>query len=442
MKNYLLIASLMLAALTMGAQTDHAPLTAEERQEVVDSISTILQRAYVFEDIGQQIADLLRQNAAEGKYQSVTDPQAFAQMLTEDVRAINDDRHLRVGFNPEAIADRRQRVTPEDSLAGLARDRRRGQLDNHGFQEVKILDGNIGYLNLTGFYGVDEYSGATAAAAMNFLANTDALIIDLRSNCGGSPAMIQLLTSYLYDSERIHLNNFESRIQGEITQTWTLPYVPGKRRPDVDVYVLTSARTFSAAEEFSYNLRNLERATLVGEVTGGGAHPGCTMIATDRYTVWVPTGRAVNPISNTNWEGTGVQPHVEVPAPQALTKAKMLALEKLMKDSDGPSRFAYEWALDGLRAEHEPLKLDPATMKSCASSYGPRSIEYRDGQLYYSREGRPAYRMIPMKEDVFMFEEISYFRLNRIRDGDQVVAVLGMYDNGRTDRNERSERRP
>ena len=261
MKSYILLICFLLTVATAMSQEMDRPLTAEERSEVVDSISSILNRAYVFADVGEKIANHLRQKAMDGSYESISDPNQFAQLLTDDVRAINDDRHLRVGFSPEMIAERRNTVSPEDSIAFVERQRRNGQLSNHGFREVRVLEGNIGYLNLSGFYHVDEFSGATAEAAMNFLSNTDALIIDLRANGGGSPSMIQLITSYLYDSERVHLNNFYSRIEDDITQTWTLPYVPGKRRPDVDVYVLTSNRTFSAAEEFSYNLLNLKRAT-------------------------------------------------------------------------------------------------------------------------------------------------------------------------------------
>ena len=443
MKKYLLSVCLIMTLITGRAQDMDRPLTSEERTEVIDSISSILDRYYVFADVGRQIHDHLLQAAKEGKYDGVTDPNDFAQMLTEDVRAINDDRHLRVSFSPRAIAERRNRFTAQDSLDFLERRRRSGQISNHGFREVKILDGNIGYLNLSGFFHVNEYSGATAEAAMNFLSNTDALIIDLRQNGGGSPSMIQLITSYLFGSDRVHLNNFYSREDDEITQTWTLPYVPGTRRPDVDVYVLTSGRTFSAAEEFSYNLRNLERATLVGEVTGGGAHPGGTRIATERYTVWVPDGRAVNPISGTNWEGVGVKPHVEVPASEALVTAKILAIEKLIKSADDDqAKHAYEWALASLKAEQNPVSLDKATLKSYVGNYGPRTIKMMDGQLYYQREGNPAYAMIPMSDDLFMFKDIPYFRLKMVEENGHIVAVMGMYDNGSTDRNPRDEIRP
>jgi hypothetical protein len=409
----------------------------EEKKEVIDSVSAILDRYYVFPEIGAAIGRHLQEKLAKGAYEELTDPMGFAEILTEDVRSVNNDLHLRVRFDPEGIAERRNTVTPEDSIAFIQRQRRMEQKSNYGFKEVKVLDGNIGYLNLSGFFNVDEFSGATASAAMNFLSNTDALIIDLRMNGGGSPAMIQLITSYLYDSEPVHLNTFYYRPLDDYTQTWTLPYVSGKRRPDIDVYVLTSSRTFSAAEEFSYNLRNLERATLVGEVTGGGAHPGGTQIATDRFTVWVPTGRAINPITKTNWEGTGVQPHIEVPADEALLVARMKAIEKLAAKSEGPEQFQYEWALAGLKATQNPASPDEALLKSYAGKYGPRTLIYENGHLYYQREGRAKYQLIPMSEDTFMMDGLAYFRLKvNVKDG-KAISLTGMYDNGRTDQSKR-----
>ena len=167
-------------------------------------------------------------------------------------------------------------------------------------------------------------------AAMNFLANADAVIIDLRRNGGGSAEMIQLISSYFL-KERTHLNSFEDRGLDTMTQSWSFHYVPGKPMFETDLYILTSERTFSAAEEFTYNMKNLKRATIVGETTGGGAHPGGMRIVNDGFLVWVPTGRAVNPISKTNWEGTGVSPDVAVARDKALEKARALALEKMIK---------------------------------------------------------------------------------------------------------------
>jgi C-terminal processing protease CtpA/Prc len=331
-------------------------------------------------------------------------------------------------------------TSQEDSIDMSQRQLKNNRMNNYGFQEVKILDGNIGYLKLSGFFHVDEEAGATAQAAMNLLSNADALIIDLRQNGGGSPSMIQLISSYLFGTEPVHLNSFYYRPADQHTQTWTLPYVPGKRRPDIDVYVLTSSRTFSAAEEFSYNLLNLKRATLVGETTGGGAHPGGTRIATDRFTVWVPTGRAINPITNTNWEGTGVKPHIEVSSNEALDMARIKALETLMEKSDSNELFSLQWAVDGLRAEKDPYPVDDEILKSYTGSFGPRNVNYRDGKLYYQREGNPEYLLTAISEDTFMMKEIPTFRIKIIKKDGRVTALQGLYNDGRVDKNLKTTR--
>jgi C-terminal processing protease CtpA/Prc len=167
-----------------------------------------------------------------------------------------------------------------------------------------------------------------ATREMVKLADVSALIVDLRENGGGSPAMVAHVTSYLF-SKRVHLNDLWERVGNKTTEYWTKPELPGKKvRDDVPVYVLTSNRTFSGAEEFSYNLRNLKRATIVGETTGGGAHPVMGQRVNDHFMIGVPFARAINPYSKTNWEGTGVEPHVKVPAGEAMTTALRMIAEK------------------------------------------------------------------------------------------------------------------
>ena len=178
------------------------------------------------------------------------------------------------------------------------------------------------------FLPLISYPTPTAVAAMNFLAHADAIIIDLRENGGGDPKMIALVSTYLF-SKPTHLNDLWERKSNTTQQYWTLPYVPGDRLDGKPAYVLTSKRTFSGAEEFSYNLKNLKRATIVGETTGGGAHPVRGQRIDDHFIIGVPFARAINPISKTNWEGTGVEPDVKVPAAEALATAQKLAIEKL-----------------------------------------------------------------------------------------------------------------
>lgn len=219
---------------------------------------------------------------------------------------------------------------------------------------------------------------------MNFLSNSDAIIIDVRMNGGGSPAMVQLITSYLYDSEPIHLNNFYWRTKDSIAQTWTLPFVEGIRSPKTPVYILTSKNTFSAAEEFSYNLKNLKRATLIGETTGGAANIGDMVNATDKFNVWIPFGSAINPITKTNWEGTGVTPHIEVSSSKALEVAQIKALEYLLeKSKDAQLKKLYEWYLASAKIMLEPVIVEKSILKSYIGTYGPRVISIENNTLYY-----------------------------------------------------------
>ncbi len=169
---------------------------------------------------------------------------------------------------------------------------------------------------------------------MALLAHTRALIIDLRENGGGDPAMVQFIVSYLFDTHQ-HINDLYYRSKDDTTQYWTLPWVPGERLATQPVYVLTSHRTFSGAEEFTYDLKNLKRATIVGETTGGGAHPVSGTQIDGHFDIAVPVARPINPVTKTDWEGTGVTPDYKTSRDEALTTAIKLAEKKLQDEDSG-----------------------------------------------------------------------------------------------------------
>lgn len=428
---------IMLGARSYAQET-RLELTSEEKAQVVDSIALFMTERYVFPDEGKQMGDLVMENLKEGKYDEITDPLVFSRQLTEDLLTVNNDRHIGVMFLPERIAMMQAAEEDENNTELEDLERRYRQFSNYNFKEVKILPGNVGYLKFNSFEDA-SYAGPTAVAAMNFLANTDALIIDLTDNGGGSPSLIQLITTYFFE-EPTHLNSFYYREADLTRQFWTLTHVPGERMPETNIYVLTSSRTFSGAEEFSYNLRNLERAVLVGETTGGGAHPVAGYIINDHFMVRVPFGRAVNPISETNWEGTGVEPHVKTSKDKAFTMAYSMALDSLMKTEENDDiKASLQWAYVGLKAKLEPVKINENTLKKYVGTYGPRKITFEEGRLYYQREERPKMKMIPITETVFGFKELEYFRLGVVMEDGKAVAVEGMYEGGRTDRNERTE---
>ncbi|GAB2870259.1 hypothetical protein GCM10027277_44430 [Pseudoduganella ginsengisoli] len=316
-----LAATETVAAATASTVSANA-ISAAERNEAIDTLVTDLTGNYVFPDVAEKMAASIRARQQRGEYDQVADGKAFAQLLEQHLREISHDKHIQIRYTPapEAAA-RRGSAAPGASQASNAFGRR----VNFGFEKFERLEPNIAYLELRGF--VDPSGGAeTVAAAMGMAANADALIIDLRRNGGGSPRMVALISSYLFDLERVHLNDLYWRDGNRTEQFWTNPDVAGQRLGSKKpVYILTSKATFSAAEEFSYNLKQLKRAVIVGEVTGGGANPGGGFKFSEHVGGFIPTGRAINPITHTNWEGTGVQPDVVVPADQALQTALSLA---------------------------------------------------------------------------------------------------------------------
>lgn len=309
-----MILTVVLPTRPANAQ-EPAALDARLRARIVEQVTAALNEEYVFADKAREMETLVEGRLREGVYDGYTDPAGFAARLQEDLRSVTHDLHLRVGVGPPLAQMERTVLDPALRRESL---RRR----NYAFQKVEVLEGNIGYLRFDGFIDAGM-AGDTAVAAMNFLANVDALIIDLRYNGGGSPSMIQLISSYFF-TERKHLNSFYVRSTDSWEHFWTQEEVRGPKLVEVPIYILTSSRTFSAAEEFTYNLKNMERATIVGETTGGGAHPvnGRNLdFGAFTVTMSVPYGRAVNPITGTNWEGVGVSPDIAVPADQALERA-------------------------------------------------------------------------------------------------------------------------
>ena len=319
--------SFSLRAIPPGGVVENVTLDAAERNRVIDGIAKNLKESYVYPDVAQKMEGAIRANQKQGAYDGITDPDAFADHLTKDLRAVSHDKHLGVNFSPVKLPPEGDKPNPDDE----ARFRKMLERTNCSFEKVEVLPRNIGYLKFNAFAD-PTFCGATVVAAMNFLSHVDAIIFDLRENGGGDPKMVAMISSYLFDKPT-HLNDLYNRKEDFTTQYWTEPYVPGNTLADKPAFVLTSKSTFSGAEEFTYNLKNLKRATIVGETTGGGAHPVMGHRIDDHFMIGVPFARAVNPISKTNWEGTGVEPDVTVKAADALDKAKELAGAKLAKDA-------------------------------------------------------------------------------------------------------------
>ncbi|MFJ8623581.1 S41 family peptidase [Kitasatospora sp. NPDC093550] len=288
---------------------------------VVESIADLVAENYVFPEVALPLAALLRERRAANAYRAGT-AEELAEEVTADLRSVNGDLHLSLKHHAEPVPQ---------GLGEAAMTAMRRQFDETlgGVPRVELLDGGVAVLEFAPYLFPLDWAAQPLAAALNLVAPARALVLDLRGNRGGDPDTVAFVCGYLLDG-RTHLNTLVSRQGEKAEQSWTPPFVPGARfGADKPLYVLTSATTFSAAEELAYDLQQLGRARTVGETTRGGAHPREGWTVHPHLELTVPVARALNPVSGTNWEGTGVQPDVPCPADDALDRALALATADL-----------------------------------------------------------------------------------------------------------------
>ena len=340
-----LAATLLATCLTAWSQPapegpPDVPMDAAARTHVARQLARQLRDRYIFPERLKDIEPKLQAAAADA-----TDPPALAQKLSAVLAEATQDKHLRVDVMPEM---------PGAAKAEAAEMMESFRYGNYGVTRVERLRGNIGLLELRQFAPVRQ-AGPVIAAAMTLLANTDALIIDLRRNGGGDPETVALLASYLFDKPT-RLIDIRWRAGNRLEQHWTSAKVAGprygQRRP---IYVLTEHETFSAAEDFAYGMKARQRATLIGETTAGGAHPGDMYRLSPLFTAFIPTGRSMDHVDGGNWEGKGVTPDHAVPATDALVLAQRLAIEQLLPKTAHPAKKGgLERALKALDAPPKP----------------------------------------------------------------------------------------
>lgn len=330
---------MMMALIAISApaqesipQTKAIVIGLTEKKETINKLIQMINERYTFFEVAKKIESHLHQQVKKNAYQQITDPVEFANAITNDLQLVSKDKHLRVEYSAQVLPPQPENEVTEipasekENFSNMLRNQ------NYGIRKIDVLKGNIGYLDIA-FFCTPEFAGDTYAAAMNYLAHTDQLIIDLR-NCGGStsPFAIPFICSYFFESP-VHLNDLLWRKNNEVTQSWTYAHIPGKKYLNKPIYILTSNSTFSGAEEIAYDLQVLKRATIIGQVTGGGANPGGTFRINDHFAAFIPFGRAMNPITKTNWEGVGVQPDTLINSRLALIKAQQLAMEHTLNMS-------------------------------------------------------------------------------------------------------------
>jgi hypothetical protein len=313
-----------------------AGIDPRAQQEVLGQLAQVLESQYAIEGTAKKLASFLRAKAKSNAYKKIDNGPEFARILTEDLYSVAHDKHLRVSFSFTPLPPPPKGPPgppPQDVLDQMRK-------LNGAIPKAEILDGNVGYMRVNGVPAL-AVARSAVTAAFAFLHNTDALIIDNRGNGGGDPSTVALYVSYLSDGKPFLVNTFHWRAGNRVEEFRTtdlgdLAY--GAHKP---VFVLTSPMTFSGGEELTYDLQNLKRAVIVGEVTGGGANPGGRVPLGTHFVVNVPQGQAVNPITGTSWEGVGVKPDIAAPSAMALSRAHAQAIEALMGEApDARSKTA------------------------------------------------------------------------------------------------------
>ncbi len=417
----------LACSLTLTSQAQ-ITLTTKVKKEVVDSLSKALVNNYVFPDTARRMSAIIQKNLASGVYDSISDPWAFAQKLTRDLRSVYRDLHMSMNYNPQVeknLSDTSSNRNSDNSAKDKAQ--------NFGFKKLEILQGNIGYMRFDQFCSLSEEAKTTIKSAFSFLRNSDALIIDVRTNGGGEPQTVQYICNFLF-AKRTHINDLYEHRTNKTDTFWTEPMSGYTPFTTIPVYVLTSKRTFSAAEEFSYDLQCQGRAQTVGETTGGGAHPVSFQLVGHGFIAMVPYARAINPITHTNWEAVGVKPDVAVNSDTALDAALFACYgAQLAIAKDSEKIKAILWCKNMLDANLHPHDIDSATLRSYTGKYGDEIFTYKGGALYMAGRSGKTSRLIALSLTAFKAVDFDNYKVEFMKnDGGQINQLLVTYDDGYT----------
>jgi CubicO group peptidase (beta-lactamase class C family) len=418
---------------------------AQTRNELKLIMAHLLESIYVSPETGGQLSKQLRAKFDAGAYDGFETPAQLAEALNRDLRELSHDKHLSVRYDPASEGDKiltiaewetrrasmfrmeapaPQPGTPPAGPQSNARMANQPRQDNYYFREAKMLSGNVGYLNLGGF-APGPGAREAAAKSMAALADSNALIIDLRRCPGGTAEMVNFLASYFFDKEPRVLMNRYIRPTGETIQSKTIADIPGKRLPDIDLYLLVSGNTASACESFPYTLQQYGRAKVVGERTAGAGYNNIIIPLGKGYLFSVSFARPSHPRSGKGWEGEGVQPDIAVSANQALEAAQRAALQKLIsKTTDENRKKELNLTLQNIALAHDVVSpvAGVSDLQAYVGTYGNKEISVQDGSLYYQRIGGGGGSLRANGKDKFALNTDA--QISFVRDVNNVVTEM------------------
>jgi hypothetical protein len=429
-----LIILVLLVPTWIAAWAQEEVLSQGQKEDLVAKLCERIEKTYVFTENTEKLCGLLKANLTGERYRGASSAREFAALLDQDIEAATHDQHFGITYDPKQAKEMAAEAGKSASFytPQLVEEYRRM---NYGFKEVKILEGNVGYLDLRDFFPL-RWSAEPAVAAMGYLANCDAVIVDLRWNGGGEDTTVTFLLSYFIDS-RDSTTTFStrySRFNDSYYSASTWPYVPGKGLYTKPLYVLISKSSFSGAEAFAFHLQTLKRATLIGERTRGGANPVEIQEIDGKYVVYIPSEKLVSSLAGGDWEGVGVKPDIEADAAGALAVAHEEALKGLAaKAADDGQRSYFRWTLESVQAGNRPAVIVAADLlRSYAGKYnGDWTISLEKDGLFFQRGARAKLRMVPMAQDLFLVENMDQVRLRFVKEADGSFRLDAQHEDGR-----------
>lgn len=424
-KTILLVFLLLVANVNIFSQSKKINKT--EVKELITASAKLLKKYYVSEKVGIQISDVLKKKYEKGSYNDLTSPQKIAAQLTTDLRSINGDHHLSVNYAPKNNSGSKNSHSKSYEKVDY-----KGKWTNYGFQEVKILEGNVGYLKITHFsnWSFLKETKKVITASFKMLENTDALIIDVMNNRGGYEEIVAYLISYLCEEKPIHLSDYYVRFNNSKESLWTKENVPGKRMSKTPVYIIVNGNTASAGESLAYMLKHLKRATIIGEKTMGAGHGAMTHKATENFKITISSEETINAVTKTSFEGVGVEPNIIIPSQKAFLRAYKIALETLRKNNKSVIDASnYDNVINFLPSFSSEIKKNDT--KRYTGRYKNLTIEIiilsKEKELYAQITGKGGkLKLIPISKHIFLVEGIKERIEFIVNEKNEVVKLVGI----------------
>jgi len=430
MKQFTITIFLILSVSIAYSQTVN--LSQKEITKTIDSLCVVIEQNYFDTTLCKGLIGVLKEDVSKGVFAKINSPIELESKLDSMIRGFTKDNHFKVIYDEQWVSDNSKPKTAKQFQELLEIERQESKKINYGFREVKILGGNIGYLKLTSFEN-PEFATNTLTNAMSFLQNTDALILDLRNNTGGYSEMMALICSYFFNTttEDFYLPLTEARLRKDgkniVVQNNVLGAAGASKMFNSKLYVLTNYRTFSAAEWTAFVLKNRKRAVIVGEKTAGGSHPSNQIAISNKFSINIPIGIMVDAITQTQFEGIGVIPDIQVSANDALVYAQIDILGKTPQDSS--SKYQCEWHLLNLKSELNPVIISSKLLTTYEGKYGNIELKLVGSKLYSIREGIKT-ELIPLTERIFKLKGRDDLRIKVITNNKTTIAIERMLEDG------------